>query len=228
MVINIGDVVYPGDTINNVESLRGVTLFGPGLHRSDKPNKLQITRAGILSFKTPNVYWVESLQKRYVPKKGDLVVGVVSKKAGDVLKVDICSSELASLSTLAFEGATKKQRPDLQVGDCVYARLLSAHREMEPELVCVDSYYKAGKLGPLSVDGFLTTVSLNLVNRLLNIENPLLRTLGKKYVYEIAVGMNGRVWINARSTKDILAIVTALQAAEHQSDKTILEICRKY
>lgn len=56
--------------------------------------------------------------------------------------VDIGCSELASLSMMAFEGATKKQKPDLQVGDAVYARLLSAHREMEPELVCVDSFYK--------------------------------------------------------------------------------------
>lgn len=56
--------------------------------------------------------------------------------------MDIGSSELASLSMMAFEGATKKQKPDLQVGDAVYARLLSAHREMEPELVCVDSFYK--------------------------------------------------------------------------------------
>lgn len=43
---------------------------------------------------------------------------------------------------MAFEGATKRQKPDLQAGDAVYARLLSAHREMEPELVCVDSFYK--------------------------------------------------------------------------------------
>lgn len=56
--------------------------------------------------------------------------------------MDIGGSEWASLPLMAFEGATKKQKPDLQVGDAVYARLLSAHREMEPELVCVDSLFK--------------------------------------------------------------------------------------
>lgn len=137
------------------------------------------------------------------------------------------SCELASLSSLAFEGATKKQKPNLVVGDIVYARVLTAHREMEPDLVCVDSYYKAGKLGPLS-GGFLINVSLELANRLLNIENPLLRTLGKKYVYEVAVGTNGKVWINAHKAKEILDIVHALMACENQSDVHVSNICRQY
>ncbi|CAH1987190.1 unnamed protein product [Acanthoscelides obtectus] len=83
---------------------------------------------------------------------------------------------------LAFEGATKKQKPDVQVGDCVYARLLNAHREMEPELVCIDSYFKAGKLGILPNEGFLLNISLPLTQSLLDIENPLLRSIGKKYL----------------------------------------------
>lgn len=63
--------------------------------------------------------------------------------------MDIGSSELASLSMMAFEGATKKQKPDLDTGDAVYARLLSAHKEMEPELICVDSFYKVIALNKL-------------------------------------------------------------------------------
>uniref|UniRef100_A0A1Y1LW03 Ribosomal RNA-processing protein 40 n=1 Tax=Photinus pyralis TaxID=7054 RepID=A0A1Y1LW03_PHOPY len=224
---NIGEFVFPGDVVRDLKVVNGVILRGPGLHSHEEPNCLLVTRAGKLCFKPPNVYWVEGHFKRYYPKKGDLVVGII-KKSGNVCKVDIGSSELASLSLLSFEGATKKQKPDLQVGDVVYAKLLSAHREMEPELVCVDSYYKAGKLGPLSNDGFVMNVSLNFVNRILDVNSLLLRALGQKYVFEIAVGMNGKVWINGQRTIDVLNLMNALLAAERESNSNIVNVCRRY
>lgn len=224
----IGDMVFPGDVITNLKSLKNMTYLGPGLRRTEDANSIMSTCAGILCLKPPNFYWVESNQKRYIPKKGDLIVGVVTKKGSEAAKVDIGSSELASLSMYAFECATKKQKPDLQIGDVVYAKLLSAHREMEPELVCIDKYCKAGNLGQLSSDGFLKNVSLKLAHQLLDVENPLLRTLGKKFPFEIAIGMNGKVWINAKKAKDVLNLMNALLAAEHQSDKQIIQLCRQY
>ena len=70
-----------------------------------------------------------------------MVVG----KGGDTFRVDIGSADNASLSFMAFEGATKKNKPNINVGDVVYAKLLVASRDMEPELVCVDSYGKKGR-----------------------------------------------------------------------------------
>lgn len=127
---------------------------------------------------------------------------------------------------LAFEGATKKQKPDVNVGDCVYAKLLNAHREMEPELVCIDSYFKAGKLGILSNDGFIMDISISLAHSLLKIENPLLRILGKKFPYEIALGVNGKVWINCKKLKDCLNMIKVFKEAEKHPHKEILDICK--
>lgn len=220
--------VFPGDIIKDVKSIKGVTIVGPGLHRNEsEPNTLRITRAGSLCFKPPNVYWVSHNHKRYIPKRGDLVVGSVVKKAGDILKIDIGASEPASLSMMAFEGATKKQKPDVQVGDVIYGKLLNAHKEMEPELVCVDSYFKAGKLGPLSNEGFVTSVSLGLVYRLLDPENSILEALGGLFPFELAVGMNGKVWINAKTVRDILTVVRCFEAAEEHDDQFIAELCRQ-
>lgn len=162
----VGQQLFPGEVLTGLQSAKGEkTFIGPGLKVNDEePNSVIVTKAGVLAFKSPNTYWIEAIQKRYIPRKNDLVVGIVAKRAGDSFKglsiiyiniiqqkcteiffiVDIGSSELASLSMMAFEGATKKQKPDLQIGDSVYARLLSAHKEMEPELVCVDSFYKVG------------------------------------------------------------------------------------
>ncbi|XP_060522907.1 exosome complex component RRP40 isoform X2 [Cylas formicarius] len=224
-----GDFYFPGEVIKDVKSKDKQTIIGPGLRRNeDDPNTLVVSLAGILHHKPPNTFWIEGNRNRYIPKRGDLVVGVVVKKSTDQLKVDIGSAETASLSMLAFEGATKKQKPDVQVGDAVYAKVLNARKEMEPELVCIDAYYKAGRLGVLSNDGFLMNISLKLVHSLLNIENPLLRILGKKFPYEVAVGVNGKVWIRANRSRDVLIVCQAFRAAEHQNDKSIVELCRQY
>ncbi|XP_018578527.1 exosome complex component RRP40 [Anoplophora glabripennis] len=228
MTSNLSDLVLPGDIISDIKSIRGVTVIGPGLRQNEeKPNTLCVSQAGKLCFKEPNMYWIEGKRHRYIPKKGDLVVGVVVKKMGDTLKVDIGSAEYASLSMLAFEGATKKQKPDVQVGNVVYAKLLNAHREMEPELVCIDSYFKAGKLGILPNDGFLINISLNLVQRLLNINNPLLRTMGKKIPYEIVLGVNGKMWLNAKKPKDIISLIGCFEMAETQTDQAISDVCKQ-
>ena len=71
------------------------------------------------------------------------------------------------MSYLAFEGATKRNRPNVNVGDIVYAKLLVASSHTEAELVCVDSYGKKAGLGVLTGGGFMFAVSLNLVRKLL-------------------------------------------------------------
>ena len=44
-----------------------------------------------------------------------MVIGVVIDKHADNFKVDIGSSSPATLGAMSFEGATKKNRPNLQV-----------------------------------------------------------------------------------------------------------------
>ena len=69
------------------------------------------------------MFWVNSHSKRYVASRGENVIGVVVAKAGDLFRVDIGTSQPASLSYLAFEGATKRNRPNVNVGDISYAKV---------------------------------------------------------------------------------------------------------
>ena len=64
-------------------------------------------------FKSIGITWIRLLQ--YVPARNENVIGLVVMKAGDTFKVDIGSSEQASLSYLSFDGATKRNRPDVRV-----------------------------------------------------------------------------------------------------------------
>lgn len=53
-----------------------------------------------------------------------------------------------------------------QVGDIVYARLLVANKDMEPELVCIDGGGRSSGMGVIGRDGgFLHTCSLNLIRK---------------------------------------------------------------
>lgn len=225
MEVSVGDVVMPGDILKDIATVnkKHVVILGPGLRR--EADTVFSYKAGVLKKLDPAVYYVDSYQKRYVPNHGENVVGIVTQRGGDIFKVDIGGSEQASLSYLAFEGATKKNRPDIQVGDLVFAKLLVASKDMEPELVCVDSHGKEKKLGALSSDGMLFTCSLSLIRKILNPNLPLFNTLAHSHAFEVAAGMNGRVWVKARTIQETIAVANAILAAEYAAPGDIKKLC---
>jgi exosome complex component RRP40 len=128
---------------------------------------------------------------------------------------------------LAFEGATKKNRPEVNVGDLVYAKVMQANPDLEPELVCVDSSGKKGKLGQLS-DGLVFNCSINLVRKLLNEKCQLLNLLSKETPYEIAAGINGRIWINTKSTRATILLRETILEAEYTPYEDIRKLVDKF
>ncbi|XP_015594228.1 exosome complex component RRP40 isoform X2 [Cephus cinctus] len=217
----------PGDIIKDISThnTKDKIILGPGLRRDGEV--IVASKAGVLRKGQSATYYIDSYQKRYIPNRGENVVGIVTQKVGDIFKVDIAASEQAGLSYMAFEGASKRNRPDVQVGDVVFAKLLVASKDMEPELVCVDSLGKKGKLGVLSSDGMLFTCSFSLVRKILNPECPLFKMLGKEQAYDLAVGMNGRVWIKARSVHETIAVANAILAAEYTALSEMNSLCNR-
>ncbi|CAK6433806.1 unnamed protein product [Pipistrellus nathusii] len=198
-------------------------VCGPGLRRCG--DRLLVTKCGRLRHKEPGggggggggVYWVDSQQKRYVPVKGDHVIGIVTAKSGDIFKVDVGGSEPASLSYLAFEGATKRNRPNVQVGDLIYGQFVVANKDMEPEMVCIDSCGRANGMGVIGQDGLLFKVTLGLIRKLLAPDCEILQEVGKLYPLEIVFGMNGRIWVKAKTIQQTLILANILEACEHMT-----------
>ncbi|CAD5112304.1 DgyrCDS1532 [Dimorphilus gyrociliatus] len=209
---DIGDIVLPGDKIDNFVQSKGKVLLGPGLQRDGE--EVIAVRPGIFKYREPNIYWIESHQKRYVPSKDEDVIGVVTNAKGELFKVDIGSSEQASLSYLNFEGATKRNRPDVKNGDLVYAKLSIADKHAECELTCVDRDGKSKGKGCLPDGGFMFQVPLHLAHKLRHPDCPLLKYIGKETAMEVIAAMNGRVWIKSRSARETIAIANAISAAE--------------
>ncbi|PPQ74427.1 hypothetical protein CVT26_001410, partial [Gymnopilus dilepis] len=180
-------IVFPGDTV----PAQHVNLkLGPGLLQvssasgsssnniakgkdgngkdgsgKGKENKVEViaTRAGELHCsKNKSRWWVESNARRYVPAPQEQVIGTIVQKVGEGYRVDIGAAHLASLDALAFEGATKRNRPNLKVGSLVYARVSLAHKDMDPELECFDAQTrKAEGYGELK-GGFVVRCSLKM------------------------------------------------------------------
>lgn len=224
MKISIGDVALPGDYCEEISEVaeKSKVIIGPGLRK--EADRVYITKPGVLKKRNPCTFWVDSYQKRYVPSRGENVIGVVVQKAGDIFRVDVGGSITAALSYLSFEGATKKNRPEVQVGDVVYAKMLVASKDMEPELVCVDSHGKKGRLGVLT-DGFVFKCSINLIRKILNPSCPLLESLKNEWPFEVAAGMNGRIWIKANSMRETIAVGNAILGAEYLNDEEIKSMC---
>ncbi|XP_040418953.1 exosome complex component RRP40 isoform X2 [Cygnus olor] len=237
----VGQVVLPGDVLllparpdHDAEQLpldsgaapRGRLLCGPGLRRCAAG--LLVTKCGLLRHRQPGggggataggAYWVDSQQKRYVPVKGDQVIGIVTARAGDVFRLDVGGSEQASLSYLAFEGATKRNRPNVQVGDLIYGQFLVANKDMEPEMVCIDSSGRASGMGVIGEDGFLFKVSLGLIRKLLAPKCEIIQELSQLYPFELVLGMNGRIWVKAKTVQQTLIIVNILEACEYMTSE---------
>ncbi|KFO35406.1 exosome complex component RRP40 [Fukomys damarensis] len=196
-------------------------VCGPGLRRCG--DRLLVTKCGRLRHKesgsgsSGGIYWVDSQQKRYVPVKGDHVIGIVTAKSGDIFKVDVGGSEPASLSYLAFEGATKRNRPNVQVGDLIYGQFVVANKDMEPEMVCIDSCGRANGMGVIGQDGLLFKVTLGLIRKLLAPDCEIIQEVGKLYPLEIVFGMNGRIWVKAKTIQQTLILANILEACEHMT-----------
>jgi exosome complex component RRP40 len=129
----------------------------------------------------------------------------------------------ASLPQLAFEGATKKTRPQLGPGALVYARVSLANRHMDPELECVSATTgKAEGLGPLT-GGMVFDISLGLARRLLMARTreaggiAVLELLGAEgLAFETAVGRNGKVWVGSESIKTVVLVGRALRETDEK------------
>jgi exosome complex component RRP40 len=77
----------------------------------------------------------------------------------------------------------------------------------------VNSRGKAAGFGGL-VGGFMFRCSIGLGRSLLAPNCFVAKCLGKQLPYEMAVGMNGRVWVKTASHRTTIVVCTALQNSE--------------
>eukprot|EP01025_Chloroclados_australasicus_P061207 TRINITY_DN8008_c0_g1_i1.p3 TRINITY_DN8008_c0_g1~~TRINITY_DN8008_c0_g1_i1.p3 ORF type:complete len:180 (-),score=2.44 TRINITY_DN8008_c0_g1_i1:187-726(-) len=135
---------------------------------------------------------------------------IVSGAFSEEYRVEIRAHSTATLPILAFQGATKRNRPRLVPGDVVYARVVDSSLDIEPSISCVDAQGQASGLGVLQ-GGYVFTSTTGHARRLLHDPAPLeLQLLAKSFQFELAVGANGRIWVQAPTPKVTATLVQCL------------------
>lgn len=243
-------LTLPGDHVR-VPSTSAVKL-GPGLaicpagEASKEEAELIATAPGVLGqlqsskAKGKNrdtdqqtAVWVESNAKRYVPSLHDHVLCQITNRGVDSYQVTLLTTFTpATLPALSFEGATKRNKPNLRVGTLLYAQVVSAHRHLEVELTCVDpTTGKSNGFGELKTErdeagassaskgdreaaANIWPVSCGLARSLLNPGHPLLARLANHFPFEVAIGVNGFVWVRAQKAQHVIAMGKVLEQAD--------------
>ncbi|RJE20647.1 exosome complex exonuclease Rrp40 [Aspergillus sclerotialis] len=207
---------------------------------------INASRAGLLSTdpKRNAVSILSFPNHRYIPTTNDLVIAQVHHSSAEYFHCMVTpQTPHALLAQLAFEGATKKTRPVLKQGDLVYARVLSigVSAGAEVELTCVNpatGKAEQGGLGPLT-GGMVFDVSTGLAARLTRASSSkaeyedgvaglvVLDELGTKLEgiggFEIAVGRNGKVWVDCSNAGDsAIRATVAIGRCLHAVDESNL------
>jgi len=228
-------VVLPGDEIRGAAPSMAQTKLGPGMlptpsDSEDGAVSLTAFRAGALGHvekaertrsgaSAVHAWYVDGIQRRYVPAAGDRVIGQVTNRGMESYTVTLFSAHSATLPVLAFEGATRRNRPNLEIGALVYARVVRAEPWTEPEISCIDAVTgKADGLGELKSaepdTAMVWPVACSLAQSLLRPQHQLLKHVAAHFSFEAAVGVNGLVWVRTASPEHAVAMGRVLAAAD--------------
>ena len=158
----------------------------------------------------PSIYY----GNYYYPKVGDMVIGIITQKTFEYFRVNISTSKEATLNSIDFEGATRKTRPNLNVGDVVFALVEKENKYSNVTLTCKSSTNKKGWMTGESKFGELKEGKVFELGRYLCLkflDDKDLRERLKECVknLRIKIGVNGRIWIK---TDDICLIQTVYEA----------------
>eukprot|EP00568_Trieres_chinensis_P011417 CAMPEP_0183306934 /NCGR_PEP_ID=MMETSP0160_2-20130417/15305_1 /TAXON_ID=2839 ORGANISM="Odontella Sinensis, Strain Grunow 1884" /NCGR_SAMPLE_ID=MMETSP0160_2 /ASSEMBLY_ACC=CAM_ASM_000250 /LENGTH=268 /DNA_ID=CAMNT_0025470415 /DNA_START=6 /DNA_END=812 /DNA_ORIENTATION=- len=226
-------VVLPGDDLTSrilsPDAKNRPPKLGTGLYYDASARTVTAMVAGRLYHRPEtSTYMVLNNTRRYVPRVGDRVLGIVEETAGEYYRLNIHGPHPALLHNLSFEGATKRNRPYLAPGALLYCRVISSDREMDPEVSCKvagdgiadggarrrDWMTDEGTYGELK-GGTCTRVSLGLARELLLPGNVVLDALGKQGLsFEVAIGVNGIVWVHSEKPEYTVLIGNAIKNSE--------------
>lgn len=228
---NIKQLILPGDLLTCEKENQSIDIIGQGIYLSFENhlyngNKLYPTQVGFEDYKDKNGKKIANLDynsKRYIPQQGDYVIATVTNNYSTHFLCTLNNfSSTVTLPYANFPQASKKNRPKYDNGDLVYCRVKTVDSDLPAELECLDSETgnKEG-FGLLETEkGKHTAVlecSLAFARELLFNDKgfPLLSDMVKKNLsFEVAIGVNGKIWISTGSLLETLCVYKSLQLCE--------------
>jgi exosome complex component RRP40 len=132
------------------------------------------------------------------------------------------------LSTTAFNGATKRHKPEVKIGNHVVAWVSRVDLDLDVELSCEDTGtqrdWSSGDclFGVLTIENsesaLVVDVSCSYAAQLQTKDtHPVFRSFGRHTKAEVAVGRNGRVFVKAATRAEVLALSKTIVLGERLS-----------
>jgi exosome complex RNA-binding protein Rrp4 len=197
-------LLFPGETYDYNENLLHYEAFGysNGSLTSKRCGLIMVdsNTQKLLDSQNDEVY--RSVGRYYSPRVDDFVIGTITYKSSEFYKVDIGTYTHAVLNSKDFEGATKKVKPNLNIGDTLFARIDKVNKFDNPLLSCIS---EGGDKNWTSGESFFGVIKDGMVYNFPRIytwefiaeDNYALSRLRDFVGFEICVGYNGRMYINS-------------------------------
>ena len=194
-----------------LSSMKSVILFPNRTKKINKQNKEKIEQSEINQI-IPTMYY----GNYYSPKENDIVIGIISQKSYETYRVNILASKEASLNSIDFQGATRKTKPNLIVGDVIFAKVEKENKFSNAILTCKTNTNSKGWSSGESTYGELKGGKLYEYNRYL-----CLKLLDNKdFIHRLKecvnklllkIGYNGRIWIKTENITDTPKVFQAIK-----------------
>jgi len=200
------EVVVPGQPL-----ARGRFKLGRDVFR-DESGIIRAKKLGLADIKEDTVS-VVPLSGAYIPKEGDIVIGIISRISGSTIIVDI-RSPYQGVIPIPRGRATERvdmRKYNLKLGDVILAKV-KAFDGSSSLLLTIDME----GLGKLE-GGYILEVEPAKVPRVIGKRQSMLTILKEKTRSDIIVGNNGRIWVRSPSLRELLALEKALRKIETES-----------
>lgn len=160
-----------------------------------------------------NTVKVVALEGAYIPKEGDLVIGVITLVAGNNWKVDVGGPYGASLHA---NNALRRPYSDdiseyMDIGDVIAAEVIAFDRVSGPFLGM-----KGRGLRVLQ-GGMILNVSPAKIPRVIGRRGSMINMIKDHLNIQTMVGQNGRIWIRAPTTEVLRLAIKAFKTIEAQA-----------
>ena len=192
-------------------------LLAEGRYRSsfgtyDEGGKIFSSLVGLAELKG-NTVRVVALEGAYIPKEGDLVIGVITLVAGNNWKVDIGGPYGASLHA---NNALRRPYSDdiseyMDIGDVISAEVSAFDRQSGPFLSM------KGRGLEVLEGGMVLEVSPAKIPRIIGRRGSMINMINDHLRIDSVVGQNGRIWIKTSDVRRLRLAIKAFRMIEAQA-----------
>ena len=203
------DLVIPGQILADDEYYSGRGTF-------KENGKVCSSLLGRVSLRNKKIR-VIPLKSKYVPKKGDVVIGKIKDVRFSMWDVDINSPYSGILPAFEVFGREKKELNRVyDVGDVLFLRVVDVDEIKKAKLGL-----KGRGMGKFK-GGIIVDIAPTKVPRLIGKKGSMINMIKDKTKCKIVVGQNGLVWVKGNEDMEQLTrdIIHLIEAEAHTSGLT--------